>query len=124
MTTGEGSSPSDESTRSEDRLWDLAEKLYERTRSNAIEWQTTNREDAFMYAGSGASVMIRSQDGDGVAPWQLAIFDDRGVEAEAISTYEQGEERRAMLYDLYVLARRNALNINKLVDSLFKELEE
>lgn len=124
-----------------DPLIQIATLLVSSTESRNINWRTTDDPEAFLFSGSGASVitshwMDRDQDDD---CYSLTVLNSGGTEvAELRSTwipvpvdpsadpwvaqgYTPGPNNR-LLADLHEAARRNALHIDRVIDSLIQDL--
>jgi hypothetical protein len=117
----------------EQKLLDLTNRLIAGTELGQVDWQTTDNETAFVCTLRAASVAITSVDDDGVSPFSLLILDQSGDVVDSLTTRVQrlpaqdsGQIRVAPwnepLERLYEVARRNALNIDKIVDELLAEL--
>lgn len=135
------SSPVDE------RLVEIAQRFLRQTRDGKARWSTTDNESDFLYSGSQSSVLLSSNvDSDGDRWVYMKILNPRGTEVGTLksswsaqgygavsgsddpwasssgSRYKPGEHNK-LLEDLYEAARRSALNIDEVLDSLFHELE-
>ena len=108
----------------------LAERLIQLTGEGKIAWQPTE-DDGFAYAGSRATVVIRSQDGGQQHPFILSLLDG-DVEVDSLkSGWEEAEYDTGPPYPwnedlqtLYRVARRNARNIGALIESLIADAEK
>ena len=106
---------------SADRLLELAYTLLARSKSGAIKWVAAEGTDAFVYSGSKAAVVVRTQDRDGQAPYLMTLYDGAGSAVEGASSTDN-DEWHFVLADLYQLARRSALSIDEVLDSLLSDL--
>jgi hypothetical protein len=108
----------------------LAERLIQLTGEGKIAWQPTG-DDGFAYAGSRATVVIRSQDSGQRHPFILSLLDG-DVEVDSLkSGWEQADYDTGPPYPwnedletLYRVARRNARNIGALIESLIGDAEK
>ena len=101
-------------------ITDVLSKLLERTQEGKVQWQPTSNELTFVAVVGNLSVMILS-DAYGV---NLRILDKSGNDIETIHSGDQTTTRpdTAQLTQLYVEARRTALNVGSQLDELLKEL--
>ncbi len=109
----------------------LAEQLIKRTEAGKISWSSTG-DDGFAFAGTRASVIIRSRDKDQTHPYVFTIF-EHDIEVDSITSgwegvgeYESGPPFpwNDALEKLYRLARRNALDIDDLIESLLQDIDK
>lgn len=111
-----------------DRLVRLTEVLLARTREGKISWKPTDDERAFLYTGPGTSALITSHlDEDGDNRTTLSVLNSRGTEIESIENEWQAGSPATWnetLDDLYYSARRDALNIDKVLDNFLATLEQ
>ncbi|MDT7572578.1 MAG: hypothetical protein QOE05_2752 [Actinomycetota bacterium] len=116
------------------RLIELAERMTRATDSGSVKWSPNDDTGtSFSYSTREASISIRSKDGDGVHPFILEVFDSGGVMVESLASgYTEipddpwastGFVWNAALEGLYGAARRNALNIDSVIDSLLRSIE-
>ncbi|MCC2318796.1 hypothetical protein [Cellulomonas chengniuliangii] len=117
----------------EQQLTKVARALLRATESGKIKWRPGDG-TVFQYSAGDSSAVIRSRDEDGVQPYVFELFDDQGVAVESLMTrwfntpdapWEEGGEPadwNETLEDLYHAARRNALNIDRVIGSLLKSL--
>jgi hypothetical protein len=117
----------DESSLKE-RLIRLARNLLEKTGESAISWQPTDRPDAYLAPLRRGSVIIRTRDADGFAPFELGVLNSDGVEVESLASLsDSGATDRSVdivLRPLHDLARRRAFTVDETIDGLIDELEE
>ena len=101
----------------------LVTALSAKTISGEVKWKTGSRDDAFIWSGTSASVILSTKDGDGEAPWVVRIVDSDGrtVESEVVDIYH---ELYAQVDELYALSRASALNIDKTIDELLDDLSD
>ena len=104
----------------------LMDRLVGATRSGRVGWQTRDGESFYVKTKSG-SIMVASRDEDGHPPYKLTVHDgaDRVVESFALRDWpgEEADELDQQLTELYVLARRKALNIDDVVEGIMRDLE-
>ena len=60
------------------RLRRVLEGLLKQTRESSAEWARGSREDAYVYSGTDASLVIQSKDKDGLPPFEVILLDGRG----------------------------------------------
>ncbi len=66
---------------------------------------------------------LGTRDNDGAAPYYLQVVDPDGSIVETVRTNENDGLADRLLPMLYEAARRNALNIDQVVDDILKDLE-
>jgi hypothetical protein len=115
---------------SEQRLAKVIKELLELTRAGKIGWSDAGKY-AFAYTSSIATVFIESVDQDGIAPFRFTLLNPDGVELESLSInprkdYYSDDEEAIMedLGELYDLARRDALSIDRTIDRFMNELKD
>ena len=114
-------------------LLELAEQLIKRTEDGKVTWESTG-DDGFAFAGTRASVVIRSKDKDQAHPFIFSLFEgDVLVDTLASGFHgsEDFEDIRGAPYawndtleKLYYNARRSALKLNELAASILHDIDE
>lgn len=69
-------------------------------------------------------MIIRSVDGDGRHPYALDVLNQQGTIVESFNTNELSSEAGDVLESLYHTARRNATNIDKIIQALVEEVRD
>jgi len=64
-----------------ERLLRILDNLQRRTLAGALEWTRGSRADAFIYSGKNASVVLQTQDRDGLPPYEVDLIDGDGAVA-------------------------------------------
>jgi hypothetical protein len=124
------------------RLLKIVELLLRLTTAGRLEWDSVGTADRprFATSFSDASFVIHSKDNDGAHPFIVELRNERGEVLESIqsvtlravrrelssdeeSERQQNREFNKVLYDLYNVARRNAMNIDQFLDGLLAQLE-
>ncbi len=107
-------------------IHELMDRLVGATRAGRVGWQTRDGETFFVKTKSGA-IMVSSRDEDGHPPYKLTVHDrgDRVVESFTLRDWpgEEADELDHQLTELYVLARRRALNIDDVVEGILRDLD-
>jgi hypothetical protein len=110
------------------KLLQLVDRLSYGTEQGYIKWEAVG-ETSFSYSTADAGITIESVDGDGQLPFAVRVFDGRGTLLESETSHdERGDGLRprdsaAQLAGLYDVARRNALNIDPVLDALIKQVD-
>jgi hypothetical protein len=115
--------------RAEERLLELANRLVQSTESGQIEWKG-DQDSGFYVSTAAGAINIQSKDRDGQQPYRLVIYDSAGTEVDSLETYtyqiDVDEWEPAAWNDsletLYETARRNALNIDKVINDIVRDL--
>lgn len=118
----------------QDRFLETVEQLASRTQSGNIKWKKTDSEDTFLFSGSKSSVIVTKwNDRDGDPMVRVSILNSTGDEIGRLESeylhnpwnettrYTDGENN-ALLEALWESARRTALNIDEVLDSLLDDL--
>src|SRR5713226_4678238 len=106
----------------------LVERLHERTLSNKLLWEKTVDAGGYQVVFGGQSIKVaRREDRDSWGAllgysFSLEIYDEEGTQIEEIRPGDL-EESATQLKDLYEIARRQAVGVDKILDSLLSELE-
>jgi hypothetical protein len=111
----------------------LVDRLSILTKRGIIHWQKSRQLRATLIISSNrgpepfsmslteTTIRIRSRDGDGIPPFVLEILDSEGL---TIQVYEATSPQEGdMLAYLYQLVRRDALNVEGVIDSALRDLD-
>ncbi|MFF0550256.1 hypothetical protein ACFYUL_14955 [Streptomyces sp. NPDC004311] len=112
-----------------EKMQALIDTLIIKTKERRIEWEEDESGDAFALSLTRGTVTVWSADGDGMHPFILRIRGDRGQIVEQVETARPYEEHTWSRMDLSIqhlheLARRNALNIDEVIDRIIEDLRE
>lgn len=100
---------------------DILVKLLERTNQDKVDWQSAADEAAFMAVFGNTSVVVSSDDLEGVI---FKIVNQEGRVIEDISSdFGAGRDWSVELRELYSKARRLALGVDSQLDRLLQEIE-
>lgn len=113
-----------------DRMTKLAKQLLRRTLNGQISWNETDNENEFIYSASDSSVAIQNNNTRSITGrYTLTVRNWRGTIVQQLQSalresdfVEIQEDWNEVLLDLYEAARRNALNIEGMLDDLITEL--
>jgi hypothetical protein len=118
-------------TEPDERIEAVVSALISGTANGKVSWSATSREDAYIYTGANSGVIIRQYwDDDGDRATALDLLDGEGRDVETF--YGDWETGGAVarpgpfhkrLRSLYDSARRNALNIDGVIDALLTDLD-
>jgi hypothetical protein len=114
---------------SETKTTVLIQRLHRRTADGTIAWEKAVDEAVFRATfGSTSVAILPEQTSDGWGGYRdstvLRIYNDEGVLIEEISSDNVGQRALSeMMQSTYELARRQAMGVDKILDSLLKELE-
>ena len=115
-----------------DEMRGLAVALIDRSRQGAVAWQEFETADGFFYQGTQSAVVIRSRDGDGRHPFILELFDETSKVVDQLETAWSSPDEEGLqsarpwnseLETLYYVARRQALKLDVLAESLLADIE-
>ncbi|WP_433535358.1 hypothetical protein ACQPZK_25400 [Micromonospora sp. CA-249363] len=117
-----------------DRMVQVAQNLLQQTLEGRARWSTTDQEDAYLFSGSRSSVKIEFyEDHDEGSVCKMSLLNQRGTLVQALKTelipptgtgpYEPADWNE-VLERLYDAARREALDIDDLLDSVLDDLSK
>jgi hypothetical protein len=108
-----------------EKIQHLMRALKQATTAGRIKWRATDNYE-FQYSTVESSIVLKARDHDGAEPYVMQLFDGKGFVVESVETLYGDEGARLLneiLEDLYVSARRSALNIDNVIDSLMRSLD-
>ena len=90
--------------------------IFEQTQQDKIHWEATAETDEFVVTFKGKyKVFVDSDlDRDGSRVYQLRLTDDSDRELLTVTSGESG----GLVRELYRLAQRNSLNVDKAIDEI------
>jgi hypothetical protein len=106
----------------------MIQALLRNTKSGRLEWRETGDSDAFQALFSGTSFILRKQKGQTNEPdYQGIIVNEQGNVAESFMDTDfasegRGPEAYNAMHELFDLARRKVLGVDRIIDSILKEL--
>jgi hypothetical protein len=114
------------------RLVDLAKNLLKRTQDGKISWTATDNDTAFLFSGTSTSVRISTYfDNEGESYTELSFLNSRGTVVDSIrdeyhqvSSGWEAADWNEVLDDLYYAARRDALDVDTMLDDFLADLED
>ena len=125
----------------EQRIDKLVTKLTELTESGRMEWSETGDQQTFLTPAGKHRVAIRMVGSEPAATYSLKIYNELGTLLEEASGSEPEEQNQPLastlinmmspplppqdrLRNLYQLARRSALSVDKSLSELLESLEQ
>jgi hypothetical protein len=107
---------------STDKMIKIAERLLVKTKEGSISWEET--EDEYCFQTSLTEYSIRIKGPKMANPFGTSYFikllNQKGTELESIS---DKDAKPGLLEDLYSIARKNALNVDKAIDDILNEIK-
>jgi hypothetical protein len=96
----------------------ISKKLLELTEAGKIDWRATDNNNAFLYTGSTASVLL----GRLPAEWTvtLSLWNSTGP----VESIREGPNTESVLSNLYELARQRALQPDRIIADFLRELDD
>lgn len=104
--------------RQSNRIQRLITALLDRTRSGSISWEQ-GPTYSYIYRSPTGSIIVRSRDNDGVAPFQVTIANDEGVVVRELNSRGADD-----IGQLYREARDSASGLDETLDGFLRELSE
>jgi hypothetical protein len=117
----------------EEKLWQLVQRLAEKTAQGAVVWEATAAQNTFQTSFPQYSVRIIELDQPDYRypAYMLEMLDGNGNVIERVNDVDilqavpnLGGEVLKTMQDLYRTARRRALGVETALDSLLSELEK
>lgn len=110
------------------RMIDLAKRSLKQTLEGKIKWTATDREDEYIYAGSNTSLSVENSNSpDDPYYYRFCLLNSRGNIVEQLSDEWPSPDHDVpwadLVQELYVSARRSALNIDALIDSAISDVD-
>ena len=106
-------------------LVELCERLAAATIDGQLEWEA-GEGTAFTCVRRSGTILVRSVNGDGEFPYELVILNTDGVKVEALVSEWSAEEEPApwngAVANLFRVARRQALHVDRLVADILADL--
>ncbi|MEW6530858.1 MAG: hypothetical protein AB1473_08495 [Thermodesulfobacteriota bacterium] len=111
----------------ERKFQELVKRLHLRTQQGEIHWESTASPDTFQVAFPDYSVSLSSHEEHWNVIYILAIHNDQGNIIEVIRSDMGGDASdeyglQETMKELYELARRQALGVEKVIDDLLGHL--
>jgi hypothetical protein len=111
--------------RENDQVVLLCEQLAAATSAHGVRWEVASG-DTFHWRRPEGSVEITSRDHDGVAPFELTVYNADDAKVEELASELVGQDEPAAWNDalagLYRAARRSALRGDEIIDALISAL--
>ena len=105
-------------------LGQILEGLIRRTTDGKLKWRSSVREDQFVVSVDAISIVIRELPPRGTdLNYRLEILDENGRTVEVLHYDNSNAEQDKQMENLFVLARRSALNIDSVLQKLAQALE-
>lgn len=118
-----------ESLSTEARMLKLIQKLHANTVNGKVKWERTTSSNVFQASFSNYALRISVKQESSEAPdYYLYIKDEQGITVESTSDTDieqaiPGSGAYKLMGALHEMARRQALGVDKALDSLLEELE-
>ena len=113
----------------EARMLKLVQRLHAKTQAGELQWEKTATANVFQAAFPSYVVRLSVQTGvGGGTDYYVSIRDDAGNLIEqasdvTINSVMRGSKVFELMSELYSMARRKAMGVDKALDSLLTELE-
>ena len=97
--------------------------VYQRTTEGKLNWSRTVEKDRYVASIDETSIVILELVNYFGTTYRLDIVDEYGETIESLGSPDTNDEQERQLARLYVLARREALDIDATLEKLAKALE-
>jgi|GEM_PF-5252534 len=105
----------------EDKVAAIVDRLLEKTLRNEIKWEQSF-DGNFRYSFPDSSVEIcREEPADGAVSLGVILYDGRGRQVDIL--WADRLNRRDELDRLFALAKKDALGLNEMVDTMLADLQ-
>ena len=97
--------------------------LSEKTKQGKVTWTAAERPKTFQAAFANSAVRISLAGGS----YAISVFNEEGTEIETARDFQLENElggAEIVMSDLYDSARRQAMGVDEVLNSLLKELEQ
>ena len=101
-----------------EKLVRVARAVYERTKSGAIKWEQTSRDNEFQTSFPNYSILVQTTP----QGYVLKICNDSGQVIEELSWMDAVASSFMEMPELFELARRQAMGVEQALDELLGEL--
>jgi hypothetical protein len=110
------------------QLTKIASAALDQTDKGAMAWRTTDDEDAFLFSGPKSSLIIASVTASNplfprARILELRVLNNRGTVVETLRA-SSDDNSSELLRLLYQAARRSALDVDGVLDTTLKDLQE
>jgi hypothetical protein len=111
-----------------ERLIAITKALLRRTRDGAIEWEirsygSRDGSEQVDYSTSANTITVKPRDDDGQKPYVLIVKNSSGIEIDRLDPGEWPDDSSdGALDELYTVARRQALDVDRTLDQLLNDL--
>jgi hypothetical protein len=112
------------------KITSLVRRVFQLTQEESLRWEETGREGVYQVVIAGYSVRIAEEPADDPAQpprYALRICNAKGVVLEEVSGKDletRIPDSQAYMHDIYVRARRIALDVETALDQIIRQLEE
>ena len=118
-----------------DQMVELAKRLLRLTLDGKISWDETDKENEFIYSATNNSISISVKNtADMIGRYTLTVLNWRGTMVENLrsgyvklpnaTSFLKEAEWNTVLSDLYAVARKSALQVEKVIGDLLNDLEQ
>ena len=105
-------------------LGQILDGLIRRTTDGKLKWRPSVREDQFVASVDAISIVIQELPSRGAdLNYRLEILDENGRTVEVLHYDNSSTEQDKQMENLFILARRSALNIDSVLQKLAEALE-
>lgn len=105
-------------------LGQILSGVFQRTTEGKLNWSRAVEKDRFIASVGAISIVIVEEDDSWVgSTHHLEIIDESGETVEILGNNDTTNEQHRQLQQIFVLARRSALDIDSTLEKLAKGLE-
>ena len=106
----------------EHKLLHVMNKLLERSKLGEVDWNASEEEHTYVVRYSHASFSISS---DEMEPnyYCISAINEDAVTVDSLWFQDLDDDSYSIVEELYALAKRKSLNVDKVLDALLEEIE-
>ena len=105
------------------KLLDIADKLLARSKLGAVDWQVSEVEKTYMVTYTHSAFLVSS---DELSPnyYRISAINEDEVEVDSLEFQDSNDDAYTLVSTLYGLAKRQAMGVDKVLDTLLQEIEQ
>lgn len=113
----------------EDKFLDLAQRIYDKTKRNALNWTPGSTANSYQTPLGSGAVLIWYNTEEEQYPINfncplvgLTFLNDRGETIGSVNSFDSTDSNYEMLNKIYSLAENNYMKIDETIKSMFDDL--
>ncbi len=105
------------------QLLNIANQLLERSKLGGVDWQVSEVEKTYVVTYTHSAFLISS---DELTPcyYRISVINENAVEVDFLAFQDENDDSYTLVSTLYGLAKRQAMGVDKILDTLLQEIEQ